>query len=124
MWYNKGIIGVELASTGNLIIDKLLHNYHYYNIAKSKQKDQFGRTKKKTGLMANAVTKPMIIGDMQEWFDNNLITIKSLVTLQEMQTYQIDAKGSTNAIRSAHDDSVMSTAWNISLIKNKIQYMT
>jgi hypothetical protein len=124
VWFNKGIIGVELASTGNLIIDKLLHTYHYYNVAKSKQKDQFGKVKKKTGLSANAVTKPMIIGDFQEWFDQNLITIKSLVTLQEMQTYQIDAKGSTNAIRSAHDDAVMSTAWNISLIKNRIQYMT
>ena len=123
-WYNKGIVGVELASTGVLIIDKLLHEYHYYNIAKSKQKDQFGKIKKKTGLSCNAVTKPLIIGDMQDWFDHNIITIKSLITLQEMQTYSFDNRSSTNAKEGFHDDAVMSTAWNISLIKSKLQYLT
>lgn len=122
IWYNKAIIGVEKASTGGLILTRLKMDLDYRNIAKSKEYDAFGRAKKKIGITTSAKSKPIMIGKMQQWFDNGDIVIRSIQTLAEMKTYQFDGT-STNAVTGLHDDTVMACAIGINLIENGIQYL-
>lgn len=122
LWFNKATIGVEKASTGGQILDKLKNEYKYRALYKHKDYDAKGNAKKKLGYCTNSKTKPIMISDLQEWFNERLILIKSPVTLSEMKTYMFDGS-STNAVRGLHDDSVMSTSIIIQMIKSGIRYL-
>lgn len=122
LWFNKAIIGVEKASTGGQILDKLKNEYKYRALYKHKDYDAKGNAKKKLGYCTNSKTKPIMIADMQEWFNEGLLVIKSPVTLSEMKTYMFDGN-STNAVSGLWDDSVMSTAIIIQMIKSGVRYI-
>lgn len=122
LWYNRALIVVEKQSTGGVILDRLRNTFHYKNLYKHKDYDHKGKMVKKIGWITSAKTKPILINDLVEWFENNDIFVRSTATLSEMKTYMFDGS-SANAERGKHDDCVISLALAVQGIKSGVNYM-
>ena len=122
LWYNRALLVVEKASTGGVILDRLRNTFHYFNIYKSKDYDKFGKMKKKIGWVTSSKSKPILINDLVEWFENDDIFVRSTATLSEMKTYMFDGS-STNAESGRHDDCVISLALAVQGIKSGVNYL-
>lgn len=122
IYYNNANIIVENASTGGIILDRLRNVNKYVNLYKYKDFDARGKVVKKLGWKTTPKSKPILINDFLEWYQNNDICIKSLATLNEMKTYMFDGS-STNAISGQHDDCVISTALVVQAIKTHKNYI-
>lgn len=122
LWYNRALLIVEKASTGGVILDRLRNTYHYKNLFKHKDYDHKGKMVKKIGWITSAKTKPILINDLVEWFENNDIFVRSTATLSEMKTYMFDGS-SANAERGKHDDTIISLALAVQGIKQGFHYM-
>lgn len=122
LWYNKALIVVEKASTGGVILDRLKNTFQYRNIYKSKDYDKTGRMRKKIGWITSSKTKPLLINDFVEWFDNDDVFIRSIYTLSEMKTYMFDGS-SSNAETGRHDDTIIACALAIQGIKQGFHYL-
>lgn len=120
-WYNNALVVIEKASGGHVILDRLKNIYKYKNLYKHKDYDVRGKMVKKIGFNTTAKTKPIMIDDFVELFENNDIVIKSLNLLSEMKTYEY-SDGSMNAQSGKHDDTVIATALAIQGIKSGIRY--
>ena len=113
---------VEKASTGGVILDRLRNTFHYKNLYKHKDYDNKGKIVKKIGWVTSSKTKPILINDLVEWFENNDIFVRSTATLSEMKTYMFDGS-STNAERGKHDDTIISLALAVQGIKSGVNYL-
>ena len=122
LWYNRALLVVEKASTGGVILDRLRNTFGYRNIFKHKDYDHKGKMVKKIGWITSAKTKPILINDLVEWFENNDIFVRSTATLSEMKTYMFDGS-STNAERGKHDDTIIACALAVQGIKQGFHYM-
>ncbi|NLZ82085.1 MAG: terminase, partial [Clostridiales bacterium] len=122
LWYNRALIVVEKASTGGVILDRLRNTYKYKNLYKHKDYDNKGKMVKKIGWVTSSKTKPILINDLVEWFENNDIFVRSTATLSEMKTYMFDGS-STNAERGKHDDTIISLALAVQGIKSGVNYL-
>jgi len=120
--YNNALIVVEKASGGNVVLDKLVHEYTYRNLYKHKEFDQKGKMIKKVGRVTSAKSKPLLIGDFVELFDNNDVYICSLDLLNEMKTYQYEDNGAMNGKTGFHDDTVISICLAYQGIKSNVMY--
>lgn len=67
----------------------------------------------KRGWLTNAQTKPQSIDLLAEALRDDLVTVRSQATLNELQIYRVLKNGSTGAPEGYHDDRVM--AWAIAL---------
>ena len=121
LWYNNALLVVEKASGGHLILDKLKHEFKYKNLYKHKEYDQTGKMIKKIGWVTSQKTKPIMINDFVEWFEQDLMYICSQDLIKEMRTYMFDGV-SANAERNSHDDCVCATAFAIQGIKSGVNY--
>lgn len=121
-YYNGANIIVENASTGGVILDRLRNMYHYKNLYKYKDWDARGRQIKKVGFKTTPKSKPILISQFVEWYENNDVFIKSTATLKEMKTYVFDGS-STNAIIGQHDDCCIACALVIEAIKTHKNYI-
>jgi len=121
VFYNKGYLVVEKASSGHTVIDKLKNEYKYTNMHKHKEYDQRGQTVRKAGFIMNAKTKPMIINNFVELLSTNQILINSKDLLSEMKLFQYE-NGSMNASRGYHDDLVISFALALHGMANGVKY--
>ncbi len=121
IWYNRALLVVEKASGGHIILDRLRNTNKYKNLYKHKDYDQRGRMVKKIGFNTNPKTKPIMINDMVELWENDDIYIKSLNLLNEMKVYQF-TDGKMNATIGKHDDTVIATALAIQGIKSGVNY--
>lgn len=106
IYYNRGLLIIEKASSGFSILDLMITTHKYTNIYRQKTFDDRGKTVKKRGFVTSSKTKPIIINRFSEWFDNDEIFICSQNVLEEMKTYIFDGK-STNASSSYHDDTII-----------------
>lgn len=122
VWYNMALIVVEKASGGHIVLDRLRNTYGYKNLYKHKDYDvRSGRMIKKIGFSTNPKTKPILINDFVELFDNDDICIKSLALLNEMKTYEY-ADGKMNAVTGRHDDTVIATALAVQGVRSGVRY--
>ena len=121
VWYNTALVVVEKASGGHIVLDRLRNTYNYKNLYKHKDYDSRGIMVKKIGFNTNPKTKPILINDFVELFDNDDIHIKSLALLNEMKTYEY-ADGKMNAIIGKHDDTVIATALAIQGVRSGVRY--
>ena len=76
---------------------------------------------KKIGFSTNPKTKPILINDFVELFDNDDICIKSLALLNEIKTYEY-ADGKMNAVTGRHDDTVIATALAVQGVRSGVRY--
>lgn len=122
LWFNRGLIVVEKASGGNVILDRLKHTYKYMNLYKHKDFDRtLNKTVKKIGWVTTNKSKPLLINDFIEWWENDDIVINSTALLSEMKVYQY-TDGRMNAQNGYHDDCVIANALAIQGIKSGIYY--
>lgn len=122
VWYNTALVVVEKASGGHIVLDRLRNTYGYKNLYKHKDYDvRSGKMTKKFGFNTNPKTKPILINDFVELFDNDDIRIKSLALLNEMKTYEY-ADGKMNAVSGKHDDTVIAAALAIQGVKSGVRY--
>ena len=112
---------VEKASGGNVILDRLKHTYKYNNLYKHRDFDRFGKAVKKIGWVTTNKSKPLLINDFIEFWENDDITINSTALLSEMKVYQY-TDGRMNAQNGYHDDCVISNALAVQGIKSGIYY--
>ena len=109
-YYNEAYIGCENNNHG-LTTLKAIQNEEYWNIFFTKTYDKIADTvTQKIGWSTTSRTKPLMINKLAEFIRNKWIGIKDKILIQEMFTYVIDDKGSTNAQDGCHDDTVMALA--------------
>ncbi len=119
--YNKGLLVIEKASAGHTIIDRVRNDYHYENMFKYKAYDQkSGKQRKQLGWDTNGKSKPMMIADLQEWFERGMCLVNSKDLLQEMKFFQL-VENKMQAV-SGHDDTVMAFAMAIQGLKSGQYY--
>lgn len=120
-WYNKGLLVIEKASAGHTVVDKIRHDYHYVNMYKSKAYDQkSGKSKRKIGYETTSKSKPIMISDMQEYFETGQCLVNSKDLLQEMKLFEL-VDGGMKAV-SGHDDTVMAFAMALQGLKSGQYY--
>lgn len=120
-WYNKGLLVIEKASAGHTVVDKVRHDYHYVNMYKSKAYDQkSGKSKRKIGYETTSKSKPIMISDMQEYFETGQCLVNSKDLLQEMKLFEL-VDGGMKAV-SGHDDTVMAFAMALQGLKSGQYY--
>jgi hypothetical protein len=122
LWYNNALCVIEKASGGHIILDRLKNIYRYHNLYKHKDYDQRGRIIKKVGFNTNPKTKPIMINDFVELWDNDSIYIKSLNLLNEMKVFEY-TDGKMGAEVGKHDDTVIAAALAIQGIKSGVRYL-
>ena len=121
-WYNKGLLIVEKASAGHTVVDKVRHDFHYVNMFKYRTYDQKkGKAQRKVGWETNSKSKPIMISDMQEWFETGQCLVNSKQLLQEMKFFEL-VDGSMKAV-SGHDYSVMAYAMALQGLKSGQYYI-
>lgn len=109
-YYNEAYIGCENNNHG-LTTLKAIQNEEYWNIFFTKTYDKIADTvTQKIGWSTTPRTKPLMINKLAEFIRNKWLGIKDKILIQEMFTYVIDDKGSTNAQDGCHDDTVMALA--------------
>ena len=128
-FYNRGLLVIEKASAGHTIIDRIKNDYHYANIFKYKAYDQkTGKSKRHLGWNTDSKSKPMMISDMQEYFEKGQVLINSKMLLEEMKLFEYtekttgDTKKSSMKAASGHDDTVMAFAMAIQGLKSGQYY--
>jgi hypothetical protein len=121
-WYNNALCVIEKASGGHIVLDRMRNMFHYHNLYKYKDYDQRGKMVKKIGFNTNPKTKPIIINNFVELFDEDAICIKSPALLNEMKTFEY-TDGKMGAEQGKHDDCVLSMAFAIAGVKNGVRYI-
>lgn len=120
-FYNKGLLVIEKASAGHTVIDRIKNDYHYINMYKYKAYDQrSGKGKRQHGWNTDSKSKPMMISDMQEYFETGQCLVNSKDLLQEMKLFQY-VDGQMKAA-SGHDDTVMAFAMALQGLKSGQYY--
>lgn len=122
-FYNKGIIGVEKASGGHSVIDKLWNGKKYRNMSRYQTYDERNKPKWEIGFDTTVKSKGLIINNFRELFETNNIQINSLETLNEMKVFELKENGvSMGASIGFTDDLIMGTAISLALLKDGSQF--
>lgn len=122
LYYNYGYLVIEKASAGHTVVSKLRFDYRYRNMHMHKEYDQRGRAKKKVGYVTNSTTKPMMINNFREKFEEGQIVINSKTLLEEMKVFKIDGS-KMGAISGFHDDCIMSACMSLVGLDKGITYI-
>lgn len=121
-YYNSAFCVIEKASAGHTVVDKMRNEYHYPNLYKSKQYDSTGRIKRKAGWETTSKSRPIMIGDFVEAFENGEIWINSKTLYNQMKLF-INKDGRAEHRGSSGDDTVIAFALAIQGIKAGIWYL-
>ncbi len=107
-FYNHGLLVIEKASAGTVVLDRLKNQYQYTNIYKSKFFDERGKKKKRVGFVTSEKTRSILINGYREAFEDGEVLINSKDILSEMLTFIADSNGKIQHIKGSHDDSLFS----------------
>jgi hypothetical protein len=107
---------VENNNVGYAILEKLMEFQYpnlYYSIKSTHEYIEpymaEARNNSVAGFTTSGKTRPLIVAKLEEFVRNKLITVRSSRTLNEMKTF-IWNNGKPEAMRSYHDDLIMSLA--------------
>lgn len=118
-WCNKALIAVENNGPGLACILPLRNGQEVNNIKYSPYRNLYykeildeasKKLTKKFGWHTDMKTKPIIIDRLAQVIREKAITIPSVDTIRELQTYVIEEDGKTNAVEGCTDDRVMAIA--------------
>jgi hypothetical protein len=118
-FYNKAFIVIEVNNHGRSVIDNL--KKRYYNLYRRQVFDKVSNTTTSAiGWRTTAVSKPLLVDNLEEAVREEAIHIRSERTLKEMrdfvQTEEAGKKGFSGA--TGHDDTVIATGLVIQGIRN------
>lgn len=121
--YNKGIIGVEKASGGHSVIEKLFYELKYKNMSRYQTYDERNKAQWNPGFDTNSKTKGLIINNLREMFETGQIQVNSRELLEELKVFEIKENGvSMGAMRGRNDDIIIATAIALELLKTGTYY--
>lgn len=121
IYYNNANAVVEKNAAGNIIVDKLKHDYQYPNMYKYKRYDNKGKGKREIGFVTDEKSKSLMIGSFVELFETEQLGIKSKDLLKEMKVFAFD-NGKMGAIAGSNDDLVMAMAMAIQGMVTHLNY--
>ena len=109
MFYNCALIGLE--NNFSTYPTQKLAELNYPNQFVRKKEDQYNNKYEKSyGFKTTSITRPYILGLLQEIVHDNIDVIKDKDTLREMLTFIVNDKGRAEAEEGYHDDLVMALA--------------
>lgn len=109
MFYNCALIGLE--NNFSTYPTQKLMELNYPNQYVRKKEDQYNNKYEKSyGFKTTSITRPYILGLLQEIIHNNTDVIQDKETLREMLTFIVNDKGRAEAEEGYHDDLVMALA--------------
>lgn len=109
MFYNCALIGLE--NNFSTYPTQKLAELNYPNQFVRKKEDQYNNKYEKSyGFKTTSITRPYILGLLQEIVHDNIDVIHDKETLREMLTFIVNDKGRAEAEEGYHDDLVMALA--------------
>lgn len=109
MFYNCALVGLE--NNFSTYPTQKLMELNYPNQYVRKKEDQYNNKYEKSyGFKTTSITRPYILGLLQEIIHNNTDVIQDKETLREMLTFIVNDKGRAEAEEGYHDDLVMALA--------------
>lgn len=109
MFYNQALVGLE--NNFSTYPTQKLMELNYPNQYVRKKEDQYNNKYEKSfGFRTTAITRPLILGILQEIVHDDIEAIKDIETLKEMLTFIVNNKGRAEAEEGYHDDLVMALA--------------
>jgi hypothetical protein len=111
MLYRRAFMGVERNNHG-LTTLTILKNKGYPNLYMQEEleREYDGKQFKKVGWLTTSRSKPLIIDNLASIIRDSDSGIVCQETIDEMETYIVQANGSTNSRHGYYDDRVMSYA--------------
>ena len=108
--YNNALLAVESNSVGIATLTRLTQmqyvNLYYQTKTANLSKEEGTRP----GFKTTGVTKPAIIGHLQNAIKNDDVFVPSTIMIQELKDYIADDNGKMSAVEGAHDDTVIALA--------------
>lgn len=109
MFYNKALLGPE-SNFSTYPIQKLIE-LNYPNIFVRKKEDTYSNKYEKSfGFKTTSITRPLVLGNLQEIVKDEIEKICDIETLREMLTFIVNKNGRAEAEEGYHDDLVMALA--------------
>lgn len=109
MFYNKALLGPE-SNFSTYPIQKLIE-LSYPNIFVRKKEDTYSNKYEKSfGFKTTSITRPLVLGNLQEIVKDEIEKICDIETLREMLTFIVNKNGRAEAEEGYHDDLVMALA--------------
>lgn len=109
MFYNQALVGLE--NNFSTYPTQKLMELNYPNQYVRKKEDLYtNKFEKSFGFKTTSVTRPYILGQLQEIVHDNIDVIQDKETLKEMLTFIVNDKGRAEAEEGYHDDLVMALA--------------
>ena len=104
--YNKGFVILEINNMGLAAMNELYYTLNYHNI--------YHRKGGIPGWETTVKTRPLIIEALEQVFIKDLIKIKSIRTINELQTFARDEEtGKVEKQRGATDDLVIALGLSV-----------
>ncbi|ADL07762.1 hypothetical protein [Thermosediminibacter oceani] len=124
-FYNYAYLVVERNGYGLPLLQKLREDYQYMNLYKQRIFNEAGRKKHQLGFATTTANKQLIVQRFKEQFETGMILINDRETLEEMQIYQENEKGSLGNKRGEgkHDDLVMACCFAVEGLSKGIYYV-
>lgn len=125
---NKTVIGSVLGGTVAVIMPaypidvNVPVKCHYPNLYKSKQYDSAGQLRRKPGFETTKKSRPILINDFREAFENGEVCINSKTLLSEMQLF-VDKGGRMEHAGTTGDDAVFAFGMALQGIKSGLWYL-
>ena len=109
MFYNVALIGLE--NNFSTYPTQKLMELNYPNQYVRKKEDVYNNKYEKSfGFKTTSITRPYILGQLQEIVHDDIDVIQDIETLKEMLTFIVNNKGRAEAEEGYHDDLVMALA--------------
>ena len=123
-WY-EGLIWIENNNTWISTIDNLKNEYRYSRLLYSQKSidNITNRPTNRYGFNTNAKSKVLIIEKLRSMIENRELTEFDEHSIQDLLNYYYDSKLSTNALKGAYDDCVISNAICLHMYNQPRQYI-
>lgn len=109
MFYNKALIGLE-TNFSTYPIQKLIELNYPKLYVRKKEDTYISKHEKSFGFKTTAITRPLILANLQEIVKDEIDKIYDKETLKEMLTFIVNKNGRAEAEEGYHDDLVMGLA--------------
>ena len=106
--YNNASIIIERNTIGNNLIDWMFNVMEYDNLWIDDKND--------FGIQVTTRNREELLARMEEYIRNNVITINSERTVDELLTFIVDDNGKITADTGKHDDLIMSLSITVFLL--------
>ncbi len=109
IYYNTALEGIE-ANFSTFPIKELERLKYQKQFVREREDTYTGKPVKAYGFKTTAVTRPLILAQLQAIVNDSIGLINDKETLEEMLTFVRNEKGRPEAQDGAHDDLVMALA--------------